>query len=125
VAIERVLLEAGHQVISAGGGSEALVRSRAHDGTIHLLVSDVVMPDLGGAELARRLITERPGLRVLFVSGYIPEGNLLPDAPNQVVEYIAKPVTSERLQRKVATLLEPLLQSAGGASAGTQTPKTV
>ena len=124
--IERVLREAGHQVLSAGGGIEALARSRAHEGTIHLLVSDVVMPDLGGAELAKRVIAERPGLRVLFVSGYIPEGNLLPDLPNQVVEYIAKPVTSERLQRKVAALLDPLLQGAGAPAANrSHTPKTV
>ncbi|HET6149711.1 MAG TPA: ATP-binding protein [Polyangia bacterium] len=124
VVIERVLREAGHQVIAASGGIEALARSRAHEGTIHLLVSDVVMPDLGGAELAKRLIAERPGLRVLFVSGYIPEGNLLPETPNQIVEYLAKPVTSERLQRKVATLLDPLLQPVGAASAETQAPKT-
>ena len=124
--IERVLREAGHQVLSAGGGIEALARSRAHEGTIHLLVSDVVMPDLGGAELAKRVIAERPGLRVLFVSGYIPEGNLLPDVPNQVVEYIAKPVTSERLQRKVAALLDPLLQSAGAQAASrSHPPKTL
>jgi signal transduction histidine kinase/ActR/RegA family two-component response regulator len=127
VVIERVLRQAGHQVISAPGGAEALARSRAHEGTIHLLVSDVVMPDLGGAELAKQLIAERPGLRVLFVSGYIPEGNLLPDAPNLVVEYLAKPVTSERLQRKVAALLDPLLQAAAAAAAakGSPTPKRV
>ena len=127
VVIERVLREAGHQVLSAGGGVEALARSRAHQGTIHLLVSDVVMPDLGGAELAKQLISERPGLRVLFVSGYIPEGNLLPEAPGLVVEYLAKPVTSERLQRKVGMLLDPLLQPAAAAAGADRShpPKTV
>ncbi len=120
VVIERVLREAGHEVLAAGGGHEALARSRTFNGTIHLLVSDVVMPDLNGAELAKQLLLERPDLRVLFVSGFVPEGNLLPPEPGQVVEYIAKPVTSDRLQRKVAALLTPVLGSGlvspGGAS---------
>jgi signal transduction histidine kinase/ActR/RegA family two-component response regulator len=118
--IERVLREAGHEVLAAGGGHEALSRSRTHRGPIHLLVSDVVMPDINGAELAKQLLIERPDVRVLFVSGFVPEGNLLPALPGQVVEYIAKPVTSDRLQRKVAALLAPVLGSgvvsAGGAS---------
>jgi signal transduction histidine kinase/ActR/RegA family two-component response regulator len=109
--IERVLREAGHEVLAAGGGHEALSRSRTHRGPIHLLVSDVVMPDINGAELAKQLLIERPDLRVLFVSGFVPEGNLLPAEPGQVVEYIAKPVTSDRLQRKVAALLTPVLGS--------------
>jgi CheY-like chemotaxis protein len=115
--IERVLREAGHEVLAAGGGHEALARSRTHRGPIHLLVSDVVMPDINGAELAKQLLIERPDLRVLFVSGFVPEGNLLPAEPGQVVEYIAKPVTSDRLQRKVAALLTPILGS-GVVSAG-------
>ena len=122
VVIERVLREAGHTVLSAGGGGEALARARAHAGAIHLLVSDVVMPDIGGADLARQLCAERPGLRVLFVSGYIPEGNLLPDDPGHVVDYLAKPVTSERLQRKVAALLDPVLRPDVAAAARSRTP---
>ena len=134
IVIERVLRGAGHDVLGSGGGLEALARSRAHEGPIHLLVSDVVMPDLGGAELAKQLLAERPGLRVLFVSGYVPEENLLPPEPGQIVEYLAKPVTSERLQRKVAALLAPVLGAAPGAGAvmaggssitGRGTPKRV
>ena len=66
-----------------------------------------------------RGFAERPALRVLFVSGYVPDEDLLADNADHVVEYLAKPVTSERLQRKVAALLDPLLDadSAGHAAA--------
>ena len=121
--IERVLLDAGHVVIAASGGAEALERAHLHQGPIHLLVSDVVMPDFGGAELARRLLVERPGLRVLFVSGYIPDGNLLPNDPAHIVEYLAKPVTSDRLQRKGAALLDPLLGTQRVAQAAETEPE--
>ena len=106
-SIDQVLRAAGHEVIAAAGGQEALERSRLHPGAIHLLVSDVVMPDMGGAELARRLFVERPALRVIFISGYIPDEDLLPHDSEHVIEYLAKPVTSERLQRKVLALLGP------------------
>ena len=66
------------------------------------------------AELAEPISHYTDAVRagdLLFVSGFVPEGNLLPAEPGQVVEYIAKPVTSDRLQRKVAALLAPVLGS--------------
>jgi signal transduction histidine kinase/ActR/RegA family two-component response regulator len=111
-AIDHVLRAAGHEVIAAAGGEEALERSRLYPGTIHILVSDVVMPDMGGAELSRLLFVERPDLRVLFISGYIPDEDSQPNDSEHVFEYLAKPVTSERLQRKVATLLGPVMEEA-------------
>lgn len=66
----RVLRDAGYRVLTASGGQEALDLARRHDGTIHLLLTDVVMPGLSGAAVARRLRTERPDTRVLFTSGY-------------------------------------------------------
>jgi len=66
----RLILErAGLRVLEASDGAEGLERSRGHAGRIDLLLSDVQMPRLGGFELAAILRTERPGLRVLFVSG--------------------------------------------------------
>ena len=67
-ATERLLRLGGYQVLSAGDGVEALARARAHAGPIHLLVTDVVMANMGGVELARQLRAERPGLRVLYIS---------------------------------------------------------
>jgi len=70
---ERVLTGAGYRVIVAADGAAALAASRAHTGPIDLLVSDVVMPVMGGLELASALLAERPGVRVLLMSGY-PQG---------------------------------------------------
>ncbi|MEO8212302.1 MAG: hypothetical protein ABI560_03875, partial [Myxococcales bacterium] len=85
----------------------ALARSRSYPGPIHVLITDVVMTDLGGPELARMLTVERPGVRVLFVSGYNQDealrgGELGPEG----IEYLEKPITFDLLERKLAALLE-------------------
>jgi two-component system, cell cycle sensor histidine kinase and response regulator CckA len=68
--VARVLSKAGYRVLMAGDGVEALRAAREHEGDIALLLSDVTMPNMGGVELASELRRERPGTRVLFVSGY-------------------------------------------------------
>jgi len=69
--VTRELLEAlGYTVVTAGSGEEALEAARAHHGPIDVLLTDVVMPGMRGASLARQLRAVRPGLRVLFMSGY-------------------------------------------------------
>ena len=60
----------GYRVLAASSGEEALKIANAYDGTIHLLISDVVMPGMKGPELADRLRVLRPGIRVLLMSGY-------------------------------------------------------
>ncbi|HEX6913100.1 MAG TPA: PAS domain S-box protein, partial [Longimicrobium sp.] len=66
---ERVLSRAGYTVLTAGEGAEAMALSRQHPGIIHVLVTDLVMPRMSGSDLAQRLMAERPGIRVLFMSG--------------------------------------------------------
>ena len=66
----RVLKRAGYNVRAVTGGEEALEFAESHRGEIHLLVTDVAMPDIDGFEVARRLQRLRPGLRVLTMSGY-------------------------------------------------------
>jgi signal transduction histidine kinase/ActR/RegA family two-component response regulator len=69
--VTRELLEAlGYTVVTAGSGEEALEAARAHHGPIDVLLTDVVMPGMRGASLARQMRAVRPGLRVLFMSGY-------------------------------------------------------
>ncbi len=70
VLIRKVLEQAGYTVLLGGGGPEALQLSERHTGTIHLLVTDVVMPGMNGPELARRVLDRRPDTKVLFLSGY-------------------------------------------------------
>jgi two-component system cell cycle sensor histidine kinase/response regulator CckA len=65
-----VLQDAGYRVLEAESAAEALRVSSEHVGAIHLLVSDVVMPEMGGVELAQRLTASRPDLRILYISGY-------------------------------------------------------
>ena len=104
-ATERLLRLGGYQVLAAGDGAEALVRSRAFAGAIHLLVTDVVMATMGGMELARRLEMERPGLRVLYISGYSWDHGLPPSDPARGIDYLEKPLTYDSLMRKVAQVL--------------------
>jgi PAS domain S-box-containing protein len=68
--VERILAKNGYEVISAGSGPKAIEAAREHHGDIDLLLTDVVMPQMQGSELARLLTAERPELRVLFMSGY-------------------------------------------------------
>jgi CheY-like chemotaxis protein len=99
----RALAAAGHTVLEAAGGAEALVLAGGYPGTIDLLLTDVVMPRIGGRELAERLTAARPGLRVLFTSGYTDDDVWRSDGG--ATTFIGKPFTPASLRAKVAELL--------------------
>jgi len=103
--VQTVLEGSGYTVIAACGLPEALARAEEWPGTIDLLISDIVMPGGTGQELAARLAANRPGLKVLFISGY-PEH----DAPGLVasdgVAFLSKPFTRKLLLRKLRELLD-------------------
>jgi two-component system cell cycle sensor histidine kinase/response regulator CckA len=103
----QMLRLAGYEVIPAADGSEALAKARATRGPIEVLVADLVMAQMGGLELARRLAAERPGLRVLFISGYgwDDEAQQAAHATLSPVAFLQKPLTFETLTGKIATLL--------------------
>ena len=103
--IRGVLSEAGFDVIAALDGEHALELADGIPGDIHLLLTDVIMPKLGGRELAARFLARRPTSRVLFMSGYTDDklgdhGILDPE-----VELIQKPLTPHVLLRRVRALL--------------------
>lgn len=99
------LERAGYTVLGASEGNEALALAQLHEGTIDLLLTDVVMPGMSGRALAERLVAERPGLPVLYTSGY-PAGALGSDdvsAPGS--GFLQKPFTLEELTAAVASAI--------------------
>lgn len=94
-------------VLEAAQGEEALSVSERFSGTIHLLVTDIMMPVMNGHELAKRLANLRPNLSILFISGYT--GTHLPEGLESMatMDYLAKPFKIEALMAKVARLARP------------------
>jgi two-component system cell cycle sensor histidine kinase/response regulator CckA len=114
VLMRRALERQGYHVLEAADGAEALTIAARFAGRIHLLISDVVMPELSGTQLAEQLTATRPDLRVLFLSGYSNEaieqhGVLAPESL-----FLEKPVSPEALARSVRDLLDA--EPAGSAA---------
>ncbi len=98
------LLEAvGYEVLAAANAAQALELADAHDGTIHLLLTDLVMPGMRGHELARELVARRPGLRVLVMSGYAERGVL--EQAGADLPLLTKPFARADLLERVATTM--------------------
>ena len=111
-AVAREALEShGYRVIEAQHGVEALAVAAAHAGPIDLLVTDMVMPQMGGRELAQRLRALRPALRVLFMSGYTDDVILRRGASEAPPAFLQKPFAMGAFARKVRETLD----SAPGA----------
>ncbi|MDQ8173505.1 MAG: ATP-binding protein [Gemmatimonadota bacterium] len=96
----------GYRVLAAADGEAAIAISRAFPGRIDMLVSDVVMPGLNGRELAEQLEIMRPGLRVLFVSGYTDDAVLRTGISMDERTFLQKPFTSLDLARRVRAVLD-------------------
>jgi two-component system cell cycle sensor histidine kinase/response regulator CckA len=105
--LQMALERQGYVVLSAESGSEALSLASAHQGPIDLLITDVVMPDLRGPDLARRLVAQRPGLTTLFMSGYMDD-TISEDttALPVLVDFIHKPFLPSALVAKVREMLD-------------------
>jgi two-component system cell cycle sensor histidine kinase/response regulator CckA len=105
--VQMALERHGYVVLTAESGSDALRLAAAHEGPIDLLITDVVMPDLRGPELARRLIEQRPMLATLFMSGYMDdalgEGTSSFRVP---VDFIQKPFSPSALAARVREMLD-------------------
>ena len=103
--LRRILEDLGHRVLGARDGEEALEIEAAHAGQIDLLVSDVIMPNMRGREIAERLTAARPGIRVLFVSGY-PRDDIVRDGVlDPGVNFLQKPFDTAELVARVQDLL--------------------
>jgi PAS domain S-box-containing protein len=104
--IQETLEGCGYRVLPARDGTEALALARTFEGTIHLLLTDVVMPKLGGAELALALSELRPSVRVVFMSGYTDGALSRHGVLAEGVMLIEKPFTSSRLTKAVREALD-------------------
>lgn len=96
----------GYRLLLAGSGAEALRLAEHHDGPVHLLLTDVVMPDMGGRALAETLHTVRPEVPVLFMSGYLDDAVVREGVAAATDAFIAKPFTTAALSRKVRERLD-------------------
>ena len=96
----------GYRVLAAADGDSAIAISRAFPGRIDLLVTDVVMPGMNGQEVAEQLGLMRPGLRVLFVSGYTGDAVLMKGISRDERTFMQKPFTSLELARRVRVVLD-------------------
>jgi two-component system cell cycle sensor histidine kinase/response regulator CckA len=102
----RMLRGQGYKVLEAPQGVDAFRICAEHDGTIHLLLTDVVMPKMGGRELVGKLASLRPGIKVLYMSGYTDNSIVHHGILMEGTNYIQKPFTLEGLARKVREVLD-------------------
>ena len=98
---QRVLINHGYSVIEAQHGEEAVMLSELHQGSIDLLLTDVVMPEMSGRQLALKLEPLRPGMRVLYMSGYTDDTLLRYGVQENQVPFLQKPFTADALVAKV------------------------
>ncbi len=96
----------GYRVLAAAEGHSAIAISRAFPGRIHLLLTDVVMPGMNGRQLAQTMRDLRPGIEVIFASGYTDDDALLGDVQKDERAFLQKPFTTLELMRRVRTALD-------------------
>ena len=101
-----VLAEQGYNVMCAVDGIEAMQKAKDHDGPIHLLITDVIMPHMNGQELAEQLSAERPDMKVLFVSGYSDNDIGDHGVIDQRIDLLQKPFTPQTLARKIRDVIQ-------------------
>ena len=100
-----MLGQAGHRCVEAGDGEEAYRLVHGAPGVVDLVLTDVMMPNMDGPELARRVSRLRPDLRVLFMSGY-SDDPVVRSIERSTSLFLAKPFTSGALLEKVRAILD-------------------
>jgi two-component system cell cycle sensor histidine kinase/response regulator CckA len=102
----RILRNRGYEVLEAADGMEALSISQQHAGEIHLVLTDVVMPGIGGKDLVSQLKAARPDIKALYVSGYTDNAIIYHGVLDRNVAFLQKPFTTDGLARKVREVID-------------------
>ena len=105
--VARMLEAGGFTVLPASSGDDALSISRRRDAPIDLLLTDIVMPEMNGVELADRLEREHPDMRILFMTGYAEAVVVNEGILGKHRECIGKPFTQEQITKRVRKILSP------------------
>ena len=111
VVTKRILQRSGYAVLEAAGGVEALDALREHPGPVHLLLTDVIMPEMNGREVAQRVRGQRPGIRIVYMSGYSPEAIAHDGLLDEGAAFVRKPFESGLLLQTVRRALNTTEQT--------------
>lgn len=103
---QRFLTKLGYRVIASDSPAEAIELARRHDGTIHLLMTDVIMPEMSGIDVWKLLVEMRPDLKCLFVSGYTADFIAQSTSLDEGFHFLPKPFSVETLAAKLREALE-------------------
>jgi CheY-like chemotaxis protein len=95
----------GYTIIPAASGKEALQKAADFNGTVHLLLTDVVMPELSGPELAAEMASLRPGIKIIFTSGYTDDAIARQGILDPTVAFIQKPYRPKALAKRIREVL--------------------
>jgi PAS domain S-box-containing protein len=115
----------GYTVLDAADGAAAVQICVAHQGTIHLLLTDVIMPGMNGRELAKRVAEIRPNTKVLYMSGYTENAIGHNGTLDAGIKLLQKPFTLQALQAKVREVLDQKLPHEAGMTVQTATPSQI
>ncbi|MEP7228573.1 MAG: response regulator, partial [Gemmatimonadales bacterium] len=104
----KVLTDHGHTVLEARHGRDALSVASGYDHPIQLLLTDVVMPEMGAGQLVDELLAKRPELKVLYISGYTNDEVMRRGITRSEAAFIHKPFTPVELMQKVREVLDTI-----------------
>jgi two-component system, cell cycle sensor histidine kinase and response regulator CckA len=104
--LRKILRRQGYTVIEACDGAAAERLFETHANSIDLLLTDVVMPNMGGIELSQKLLAIRPGVKIVYMTGYA-QNDALTNAVDRGAELIQKPFTPQALSKKIRKALGP------------------
>jgi DNA-binding response OmpR family regulator len=121
--VQEVLEDHGYVVLSAGRPSDALQTAERHQGPIELLVTDVVMPEMSGCALAERLVSLRPEMAVLYMSGYTEESGTRLGLVGADVHFLQKPFPPDAVPRMARVVLDSATRALAAASADPTAPR--